>query len=578
MVFYHPWGLLALLTIPSILGLHFFRSRRQVRRVGGLHLWEFAPTRLPIGGRFQKIVPAASLFAQLLAALVLSLLVAGIDFPHESRQRHFTLIVDDSLSMRAASPETAAERARQFIETWTREGDRFTLVAAGDRARLLAEPFAARADLLAALASWSPEAPSTDLLAGLALATKFTTADQKVLLLTDDPRSATGLMDAIEAEGVGRAIVNSAIEFAERVRAAPDRDRVLLRLRRYAKTAAPTAVQASIDGVNVFSQSVDLEPGKATMLTFELAELHRPLTITLANDALPADNTAVLAPVVIKPVYVAAIGLDEISRFLARAVDAVEYAGMTENAAEAQLVFVRDSTASAPSVCLFNAIPGATDLALAEGRDLLVDRRADVTRRLPLEGVLWSYQASAMPPAGSRLLVQHRGVPLLSVEGAVYRLNLATDRTNLFRQTAWPILVQGLVEACRERLPGLSRGNFRAGETVALNLPEELGPAVLYRHGIEMARYETPPSALADLSAGYYELNAGGNVVAAFAVNVFASEESDLSRMAAEKADLSLLVPAALRQSETDRRLFFGLMLLLTALVGLSWIFQDLSR
>ena len=101
MVFTNPLGLLALLSLPVIVALHFFRDRRRVVRIGGLHLWDFARTSLPTGRRFDRLLRSLSLWCQLLAALLMSLIIAGLDLPDKSRIRHHTVILDDSVSMQA---------------------------------------------------------------------------------------------------------------------------------------------------------------------------------------------------------------------------------------------------------------------------------------------------------------------------------------------------------------------------------------------------------------------------------------------------------------------------------------------
>src|SRR4051794_33398036 len=138
MIFLNPWGLLALLSIPAIVALHFFRDRRRVRRIGGLHLWEFARVKLPAGRRLDRLIRSLPLLFQLLAALVLSLLIAGMDWPTRLQARHFTVIADDSISMQARAHNTSsAERAVSAATGWAHDSDRFTLVAAGARPHLM---------------------------------------------------------------------------------------------------------------------------------------------------------------------------------------------------------------------------------------------------------------------------------------------------------------------------------------------------------------------------------------------------------------------------------------------------------
>ncbi len=104
----NPWGLLALLSIPAILGLHFFRSQRQTRVIGGLHLWQFAATRQPVGSRWTRLQQSLSLLFQVLTATLVSLLIAGLDLPHQETTAHYTIVLDDSVSMLATGTVPAS--------------------------------------------------------------------------------------------------------------------------------------------------------------------------------------------------------------------------------------------------------------------------------------------------------------------------------------------------------------------------------------------------------------------------------------------------------------------------------------
>src|SRR5690606_13385221 len=101
MTLLNPWGLLGLLAIPVIIGLHFFRQQRRSRIIGGLHLWDFARLATPSGRRFERLRSSLPLIFQILAALLLTLLLAGFDVPLKKSARHYAIILDDSVSMQA---------------------------------------------------------------------------------------------------------------------------------------------------------------------------------------------------------------------------------------------------------------------------------------------------------------------------------------------------------------------------------------------------------------------------------------------------------------------------------------------
>lgn len=585
MILTNPWGLLTLLAIPAILGLHFFRSQRRVRMVGGLHLWRFAKTRLPIGGRFQRLTKSLSLLFQLLAALILALLAAGLDFPREASLRHYSVILDDTLSMQAGS----VGRAREMLTAWAPTKARFTLIGAGLRPRMIAGPYATRDEMTVALAGWVPEAPACSLDEAVSLASKFSAATEKLLIVTDRPGAAGIYADSAVIAGVGLAQPNAGIEFADRQRVTLEKDRVTVRVRLWDGAAGEVQMRAFIGEQTIFDQVLACEPGRAQSVAFDTGSLDSTIRLELDADALTPDNEAWLAPVAIKTVVVGLDGLEGRDEYFRRAAEAVPYTSVVNRPHGANLVFTtRSGALPSPAPAHVCALPDpflTVEAGLTQGRLIWLDRRDPIVENLTLEGALWAYDADSEPLPGEIALAASGDFPLLAAVDSAggrrrYRMNLLIDRTNLFTHTAWPAMMQRMVEACREALPGPVRSNFRLGETVRLNLvagPIE-GGYKLMCDGAEADAFETPPEALAEPAAGQWTLEGGGKTLAHFCVNRFVPEESDLRSCAALALDAGALDSGAVRHAEMNRPLYYGLLLLLIVLVALSWVCQDISR
>src|SRR4029453_8131568 len=77
MIFTTPLGLLGLLAIPAIVAIHLFRRRFPVKPVAGLFLWQVVRQRPEGGGRIARLPITTSLILECLAALALTLVVAG---------------------------------------------------------------------------------------------------------------------------------------------------------------------------------------------------------------------------------------------------------------------------------------------------------------------------------------------------------------------------------------------------------------------------------------------------------------------------------------------------------------------
>lgn len=606
MIFTNPWGFLALLSIPAIIGLHFFHSQKLSRRIGGLHLWSFAKVRMPVGGRFNRLLRSFSLLLQILTALLLSMLIAGADIPTESSARHYTVILDDSISMNAGLNKSAAERVRELTGKWPGKHDKYTLIAAGYMPSVIAGPFADHYEFINTMDSWSPEDRTCDLEAALNLAGKFV-GDGKMLFLTDDEALGRAYGETIEIGATGEALENAAIDYADRVRIKPDTDRIVVTIQAYSHGDIYTKLNAEINGQVIFSRKIGLSPLKAVYLAFETGEIDKPLTLYISDDALQNDNTATLSPVTIKTVRIGISGLDEIAEQLSRAIASVPYIVTADDPASADLVFAKNGS-YLPSgnnrlVCYISDPEANHEIKGVDGRDIVIDKNARLTENLALDGVLWGYhiernQDGVILPAftnNARSFITHNGYPLLWREltirytnipfqkkQIIYHLNLLWDRTNIFKDPAWPVLVYGIIEECRDAIPGLSRTNLRLGETVELNLepksdqPEEF---ILKRNGGKFQTFDELPELLPELPVGSYEIVEGDTAaLAAFNINLFAPGESDLRAMSARKPDLDSLITQSVRKAEKNMVFFYTFLLMIIIFTALSWISQDLSR
>jgi Ca-activated chloride channel homolog len=591
MVFSNPWGLLALISIPIIVGLHFFHSQRQVRRVGGLHLWEFAQIRIPAGRRLDRFTRSLPLLFQLLAALLASLLLAGFDIPIQSSNRHYTIILDDSISMLAGTNESSAARAVDLLSGIGSETDRFTLLTAGLRPQIIAGPFCEKSEMEAASQQWQPRDPNCDIEAAVNLASKFIASSDKILFLTDDEAPARRYTETLEIAAVGEPDDNIAIDYADRMRVSPEKDRIFVTLQTYSKLEQSAHLYGKIAGQDVFTKSITLQPGTPLSLHVDIPYLTQTVTLSTEPDALSADNTAILPPVLIKPVNVAfhALGAEQVP--IAKAVRSTGYTEIVDDPEHANLVFSSDPNYPAsPSnyrVCVLPAIDSQPNknVHLAQGRDIVFDHNSPITESLPLEGVLWPLRELSAPPNSHPLLTWHN-IPLLWVESqgrenARIGINLLHDRTNIFQQATWPILISALVEDCRMAIPGLSKTNYRVGEPVHIRLrPDVRDERIqILRHDDVFETYQPLPNVIPDLPLGHYTLAlSSGDPLAEFSVNLFAPGESDLRTLQSNTPQVSNLVPASIRQTERNRFLYFSLLILLILFTAASWIYQDISH
>lgn len=599
MTFLHPWGLLALLAIPVILGLHFFRQQKRSREIGGLHLWDFARIATPAGRRFERLIGTLPLLFQLLAAVLLALLLGGLDWPINQSARHYSVILDDSVSMQArVGDSTSAGRAVKALEGWARDGDRFTVVAASGRPSVIAGPAAQRHEVVRALQDWSPAAPVANLDEAMNIATKFGSEDSRLLLLTDHPDGAQHLAASASVWGVGRSGVNNAIVFADRFRATKESDKVIVKVDGYGGLKRPVTLTAYRGEEVLSTQQIEVESSQTVSLEFELPDTKSPIRLSLSpEDDLAADDNAILVPVEIKPVRVyMAENLPQRAAF-EKAVLSVRETLLAPTPADADLAFVTpEDAAEVAAVRRVYLVPAAREttggLRLAAGRDLVTAGGSDLTRNLGMAGVVWAFdrETPANAPLALRSEISYTSVPLLFADRATstsarYRMDIIMDGSNITRHTAWPVLLMNIVEECRDALPGLERTNLRAGEELRLNLEPDAAAEqtfTLWREGDPTAArtwQQALPTAIDDLVPGTYTIRQGTTIeapsLAVFRVNLFSQSESNLIPLTDAKPDLKTLDMNDLEQTQRNYLLFYLLVLGLIACVVLAWIYQD---
>src|SRR5262245_28410965 len=197
MIFATPLGLLALVSIPAIVAIHLFRRRFPPRPVAGLFLWQAVRQVPQGGGRLDRLPITTSLILECLAALALSLILAGARLSSAAVSDHLVVLLDDSASMAARSAGGARPRdraERRVLDEIARlgSGGRITLIQSGDRPMVLAGPAALASEGRAALERWQPQSQHHSLGAGLRLARELAGRAGRLMVLTDTTPAGRG--------------------------------------------------------------------------------------------------------------------------------------------------------------------------------------------------------------------------------------------------------------------------------------------------------------------------------------------------------------------------------------------------
>ncbi len=495
-MFAYPAGLLALLGIPVVLGLHLYRRRFRRQVVSALFLWETQDHDPSAGRRREPLRRSASLLAELLGVLALALAFAGLRGCGASRVDHMVVVLDSSASMGATTASgSALERAKDLVAgriAGLAPDGRVTLVRSGPRPEVLVGPAALRDEASAALDAFEPGRIHHDLEPAVALAEQLG-ASAPVLVVTD--RMDTQLPAAVELRAVGDAAANLAIVAATRRRLANTEpsaglgeDEIRISVACFGGLPRSVTLEATwteFDGSpRRVERTLELAPGETRSFSAPVSRRAGTVHASLPADALELDNHAWLAPEparqlrlasTLDPKQLAALGLDEsLERLLALVPDS-ELA--EPDSAHLVLGTAPDGSANTWSLEFAASqpqSPGSSNSDAAGGVSLagpfLLDRSTPLLRGVTLEGVVWT---TALPKASDNLL---QGMPLVSAgnrpllvernQATRFSIDLNPARSSLLRSPDWPILLANLAEMRRKALPGPARRNLVLGESL----------------------------------------------------------------------------------------------------------------
>ncbi len=569
-MFLNPLGLLALLGVPAVIALHFFRRRFQPRVVSALFLWE-SPTSTSLSGRRrERLLTSKSFWAELLLALLLGLAIAGPRACSGLEAQHLVIVLDTSASMGARpglapdeSTPTFADEATERITTRIEalpSGSRITLVASGARPKILAGPGAFPEEALAELARYPQlvTAGRHDLEPATSLALQLA-GEGAVTLFTDhfEPERYPAQVGIV---ALGRATRNLAITRATRIKggeAGAGGERVLVTVANFSQGTALTRVTLSVAGKALSAQGLELEAGARRHFSFDVPADTPALRASLEPDALALDNEALL---VSPPTRTLSLGstLDEQeeralgltsslpeARRLDRLMALVEDSARATDLESAQLITSAAPSGGPRTWCL--VLHPARGEALDLVGPFLIEKRHPLMNGVSLDGVVWSASQEVELPGVPLISAGNRPLMTEERDGArsLYHLNLNVARSSLQRSPDWPILLDNLAELRRGELQGAERCNLAMGESFrfrdirpaeySLQLPNGAGPRRLLRARGSLV--------IEDLDrVGLYTLERDGRALASFAVHFGDGGESDLTALSqGERASLAQL-------------------------------------
>lgn len=578
MYFANPWGLLGLIALPAIVVIHLYHRRYPPLFVAGLHLWG-VETHTTTAGRTRERLPITpSLICELLAALVLSLVLADPSWGDLGKVVHLVAVLDNSASMSSRPPgleeksfrDAAVDELSRRVQQLPRNSV-ITLLRTGRRPEMLAGPAVPWEQAKQQLEEWRPALPRHDFQPTWDLGAQLAADSGELLFLTDVvPEEKLSMPKTMEVVSVGRALENVSISAARwdfDSRAA--KGRVFIRLTNHGQRAANVRVAGSVGDRTIFQQTTSLGAGVTAPMEVEvpggLGRLH--LAIESVGDGLPLDNRVELIEPKIRMLHVAVALPKESAALKAvqRALRGVPDLSLTD--AETADLVIAPAQPAPPSrreLWWFGIGPlDASEASRKAAVDLvgpyLLEKQNPLLDGVTLSGVVWGgvqpikLDLSPVITAGQHPLLSR----LNGTRTTAYFLNIDFARTNLAESPDWPILLSNLIELRRDNLPGLRRWNYRLNEEIRFRLTDQTlastaasasdarvdqGPnqateadsrPLTLVHGDErrpLARttvVEVPPLD----EAAVYTILDGDQTMGEFAVNFHDAEESTLSTL-----------------------------------------------
>ena len=581
MYFANPWGLLALLALPTIIVIHLYHRRFPPLVVAGLHLWT-SETRQTIAGRRREKLPvSASLLLELAAAMLLTVVLSEPHYAGLSDAVHLVAILDNSASMSAKPASGGLSFRDSAINQLENRASRLprgsvvTLILSGNRPVMLAGPAVSWNDAKPRLLAWQPHSTRHSFEPAWDLGLQLVENSGELLFLTDqlpretpsrgqDASSDAGLPerghvernlvpDQMEWVSVGSRLDNLAISAARwTFDAGTGKGQIFLRVQNHSRQPRKFELIGRKAETIVFRRAGQLAEQGASSFEAEVPGGLGRLTVELAadDDGLAIDNRVELIEPQARIVTTAVSHPQaETVRAIRRVLDALPEV-QTGDAASAQLVFASAGALpeSNPRSWWAGIGPISTESdTLEAAKDLsgpyLIDKRQPLVEGVMLNGVVWG----GVQPIAYNVtpLISSGNLPLVSrldgtrTTGFVFNIDLS--RSNLAESPDWPILIANLVELRRESLPGLARWNYRLGEDVRFRLFEGDGVAEASASSDALMLVhdgKTKPVARSSVvelpsldETGVYEVQAGPTLVGRFAVNFFDAEESDLRNL-----------------------------------------------
>lgn len=474
----NPWGLLALASIPVILGIHLYRRRYTPVVVTGLFLFDQQMLQPSAGRNRDRLRRRTSLLLEIIAALACVWFLCDPHWNAQQQGVHHVVIVDTRRSLQGFDATgTALTRAHRTFAEYVHAlnpADRLTVLASGNPPRVLIGPALPLREYPPDGVTWAAEAPWHDVRETFASAVALAT-DGTMLFISDRPAEQAPAHLATIL--VGTPINNIGLVDVRWLR---DGQAERLTIRAQAFGTLPTDAYLHItcgdqtvvhemiswDGDQTAFLIIPLHtlPADVTTLTVDLATTHS------APDGYPDDNAVTVLRPDLRTITWYTSLTDELS--VTAVTRALAANPLTRPGTLAGQLYITNSSTATPGAWTISIRPGHEQPVLGP---FLMRRGDPVLRDLDASGVLWSSGIAATACPDEALMLAGDTV-LLSTTGTRRQrhLTLWTDlkQSTLTDHPLWPSLWANIISECQTLLPGVDNPNPLCGQSWSMPLPE----------------------------------------------------------------------------------------------------------
>jgi len=475
----YPLALLGLTTVPALVAIYLMHNRFRRRPVSSLLLWRDQRRIRQGGSRVQRLRLPLLFFLELLILLLLTAAAAGPRRLALRVRRPLTVVLDDSASMSAASPDgsTSRDRASKKLHSLIRRHaiTSVRIVLAGSRARGVG-PTESVARLSSILArNWRCRAAGADLGASLALAAELRGKEERICVLTDHaPPPGVHVGKRLVWIAFGRPLPNVGIVQAVRSRGiGPDRCLIQGSNPGRKPIATTLTVRDVAAGRLLTRKRLRFGPRDTQTVRFELSPGVGTVTIEFGADALTLDNRVFLLPPRASRVRVRVDVRDVPLRQLVES--ALDAAGLRSPRDGPLRIEITDSTGiDAPESTV-----GTWRLRIAQSKTarplvgpFVLDSLHPLTEGLNLDGVAWGASRGVRAPGMP--VIMAGDIPLLldletNGNGHRFAMFFNSRQSTLQYTENWPILFWNLLAWRARELPGFQPRQVRLGQEIAFS-------------------------------------------------------------------------------------------------------------